>query len=32
MEHCYMMDKKPFLHLKDSSGYDFKKDKIGTGI
>lgn len=24
-------DNKPFLHLKDSSGYDFLKDKIGTG-
>lgn len=24
-------DKKPFLHLKDSSGYTFLKDKIGTG-
>lgn len=24
-------DKKPFLHLKDSSGYAFLKDKIGTG-
>ena len=24
-------DNKPFLHLKDSSGYEFLKDKIGTG-
>lgn len=24
-------DKKPFLHLKDSAGYTFLKDKIGTG-
>lgn len=24
-------DKKPFLHLKDSTGYAFLKDKIGTG-
>ncbi|HWT76322.1 MAG TPA: insulinase family protein [Mobilitalea sp.] len=24
-------DKKPFLHLKDSSGYNFLKEKIGTG-
>ena len=24
-------DKKPFLHLKDSSGYEFLKDKVGTG-
>ncbi len=24
-------DRKPFLHLKDSSGYAFLKDKIGTG-
>lgn len=24
-------DQKPFLHLKDSSGYEFLKDKIGTG-
>ena len=24
-------DKKPFLHLKDSAGYAFLKDKIGTG-
>jgi len=24
-------DKKPFLHLKDSSGYEFLKEKIGTG-
>lgn len=24
-------DKKPFLHLKDSAGYDFLKEKIGTG-
>ena len=24
-------DKKPFLHLKDTSGYTFLKDKIGTG-
>lgn len=24
-------DKKPFLHLKDSAGYSFLKDKIGTG-
>lgn len=24
-------DNKPFLHLKDSSGYAFLKDKIGTG-
>lgn len=24
-------DRKPFLHLKDSAGYTFLKDKIGTG-
>lgn len=24
-------DKKPFMHLKDSTGYEFLKDKIGTG-
>jgi Zn-dependent M16 (insulinase) family peptidase len=24
-------DRKPFLHLKDSTGYTFLKDKIGTG-
>ncbi len=24
-------DNKPFLHLKDSTGYAFLKDKIGTG-
>jgi Zn-dependent M16 (insulinase) family peptidase len=24
-------DKKPFLHLKDSAGYEFLKEKIGTG-
>ncbi len=24
-------DKKPFLHLKDTTGYTFLKDKIGTG-
>ena len=24
-------DRKPFLHLKDSAGYQFLKDKIGTG-
>ncbi len=24
-------DKKPFLHLKDTTGYAFLKDKIGTG-
>ncbi len=24
-------DKKPFLHLKDSTGYAFLKEKIGTG-
>ncbi len=24
-------DNKPFLHLKDSTGYTFLKDKIGTG-
>lgn len=24
-------DKKPFLHLKDTAGYSFLKDKIGTG-
>ncbi len=24
-------DKKPFLHLKDSTGYEFLKEKIGTG-
>lgn len=24
-------DHKPFLHLKDSNGYEFLKDKIGTG-
>jgi presequence protease len=24
-------DKKPFLHLKDTMGYAFLKDKIGTG-
>jgi Zn-dependent M16 (insulinase) family peptidase len=24
-------DKKPFLHLKDSAGYAFLKDKIGSG-
>ncbi len=24
-------DRKPFMHLKDSSGYAFLKDKIGTG-
>ncbi len=24
-------DNKPFLHLKDSNGYSFLKDKIGTG-
>ena len=24
-------DRKPFLHLKDTSGYAFLKDKIGTG-
>ncbi len=24
-------DKKPFLHLKDTTGYDFLKNKIGTG-
>ncbi len=24
-------DKKPFMHLKDSIGYEFLKDKIGTG-
>lgn len=24
-------DKKPFLHLKDSSGYEFLKNKIGSG-
>ncbi len=24
-------DRKPFLHLKDTSGYTFLKDKIGTG-
>lgn len=24
-------DSKPFLHLKDSAGYTFLKDKIGTG-
>lgn len=24
-------DKKPFLHLKDSTGYTFLKEKIGTG-
>ncbi len=24
-------DKKPFLHLKDSAGYAFLKEKIGTG-
>jgi Zn-dependent M16 (insulinase) family peptidase len=24
-------DQKPFLHLKDSNGYEFLKEKIGTG-
>lgn len=24
-------DKKPFIHLKDTTGYEFLKDKIGTG-
>jgi Zn-dependent M16 (insulinase) family peptidase len=24
-------DKKPFIHLKDTAGYAFLKDKIGTG-
>lgn len=24
-------DNKPFLHLKDTSGYEFLKEKIGTG-
>ena len=24
-------DRKPFLHLKDSTGYEFLKEKIGTG-